>query len=274
MWTGSGCFHHNLIPNDLNPVRWQRDVESDPTRYEIRCPAPKCVATISGSPLKAKSWLSSARPQPYTLLIQPWTGGATWAFGVMLACKWHLQESHQGTHIVEFTLPKNSVMWFPQRLLSMGVGLQTGIFVMEQQLWVKKSPYSSWQERLIAKQWESTWHDTALASYRDLQSVTIMAACIWSKASGGFLHWKPGIINVSQSKRHHPILSTPRDMEKASADNVDLTTLEISWMTLKLDWLVVSCFYVMKLLLRIPWCFEKMRAVWDLQRKHRWKPHE
>ena len=95
-----------------------------------------------------------------------------------------------------------------------------------------------------------------------------MAACIWSKASGGFLHWKPGIINVSQSKRHHPILSTPRDMEKASADNVDLTTLEISWMTLKLDWLVVSCFYVMKLLLRIPWCFEKMRAVWDLQRKH------
>ena len=35
------------------------------------------------------------------------------------------------------------------------------------------------------------------------------------------------MINVPHSKRHHPILSTLRDMEKASADNVDLTTLEI-----------------------------------------------
>ena len=54
-----------------------------------------------------------------------------------------------------------------------------------------------------------------------------MAACIWFKASGGLLHWNSGIVNIPQSKRHQPILSTLRDMENASADKVDLSTREI-----------------------------------------------
>jgi hypothetical protein len=64
-------------------------------------------------------------------------------------------------------------------------------------------------------------------SNKDLQFVTITAACIWRIATGGLLHWNSGMINVPHSNRHHPILSTLRDMENASADNVDLTTLEI-----------------------------------------------
>ena len=64
-------------------------------------------------------------------------------------------------------------------------------------------------------------------SNNDLQFVTITAACIWRIATGGLLLWNSGMINVPHSNRHHPILSTLRDMENASADNVDLTTLEI-----------------------------------------------
>ena len=62
---------------------------------------------------------------------------------------------------------------------------------------------------------------------KDLQSVTITAACIWRNASGGLLHWNSGMINVPHSNRHHLILSTVRDMENAAADKVDLPTLEI-----------------------------------------------
>ena len=64
-------------------------------------------------------------------------------------------------------------------------------------------------------------------SYRDLQSVTTTAACIWRKASGGFLHWNSGITSVPHKSRHQLILSTLLDMLKASADKVERTTLEI-----------------------------------------------
>ena len=64
-------------------------------------------------------------------------------------------------------------------------------------------------------------------SNKDLQSVTTVAAGNCRNASWGHLQLNSGTTKVPHRRRHHPILSILRDMEKASADKVDLTTREI-----------------------------------------------
>ena len=168
----------------------------------------------------------------------------------------------KGTGVMEITLPKLCFWWDPfshckacfrcalvWRLAASSNNWNAPCSSTAKKRWIH---ILSQKDQPVAVKLESTWrnnvqcnfpswvrllrlydilHMTAslcgLQGQKDLQFVTITAACIWRIATGGLLHWNSGMINVPHSNRHHPILSTLRDMENASADNVDLTTLEI-----------------------------------------------
>ena len=227
------------------------------------CPAPPNHAAPLLDTLKAPWPSNDLDPQPYPPRIAWTTKVPSGANGYLTTSWQEVETSHQGIVVPEITLPK-LYFWcdsfnhcsacflcaFVWRLAASSNSWKApcsntarrsdeSIFLVKgsascSEVGIHLKKQCSMHLSLIRRTSNVVRYSShdgiarrLTRSYRDLQSVTTTAACIWRNASGGLLHWNSGMINVPHSKRHHPILSTLRDMEKASADNVDLTTLEI-----------------------------------------------